>query len=129
MKNNSKDLIEEVLELEEESKAFGFYWENLHQILEQIISECKEVEEAYSHQNYSHCEEEIGDLIHAAISLAFFCGFNPQKSLEVSFEKYKNRFNRVKELVEQDGLQNLTNQPMEVLMRYWKKAKKDLEKV
>lgn len=125
-KASQQDLVTEVLEIEAQSKSFGFYWENISQILEQIISECHEVGEAYVAKNYTHCEEEIGDLIHAAISLAYYCGYDPHQALQVSFDKYKARFEHVKQLAAKDGLKDLKNQPMSVLMGYWKKAKEYL---
>lgn len=37
------------------------------QIIEQVQSECREVQEAWKEGNRAHLQEEIGDLIQAAI--------------------------------------------------------------
>lgn len=126
-KNNAEDLLQAVIQEEERSKNFGFYWDSIDQVFEQIKSECDEIREAYLKKDFDHCKEEVGDLIHAAISLSFFAGFDPKEALEISFEKYKKRLNRVIDLVKEDGLDNLKNQPMETLLNYWKKAKLGLD--
>lgn len=119
----SQDLFKEVMRQETESLAFGFYWENLQQILDQIKDECREVEEAYLHKDKNHLKEELGDLIAASLSLCIFCQMDPKNVLEQSITKYQKRFDALVDLVQKDGLIDLKNQPMSVLLSYWKKAK------
>lgn len=54
------------------AKEFGFYWENFSQLIEQIQSECVEIQEAWDKKDIDHLQEEVGDLIQAAISLSIF---------------------------------------------------------
>lgn len=39
-------IFKKIEEQEKESKDFGFYWENIDQLLEQILSECAEIKDA-----------------------------------------------------------------------------------
>jgi uncharacterized protein YabN with tetrapyrrole methylase and pyrophosphatase domain len=117
------NLFDEASRQEAESLKFGFYWENLEQIIDQVKDECREIMEAYQNNDKTHLEEEIGDLILAALSVSIFCKVDQQQALEKSIKKYQARFDALINFVRNDGLENLKNQPMEILMQYWKKAK------
>ncbi len=123
---HAEDLFRTVVREEEVSKEFGFYWENMEQIFDQIRSECNEIKEASEKGNTAHLQEEIGDLIHATMSLAFFCGCDPYEALKISTHKYQRRLKLVMDLARQDGLENLKNQSVKTLMSYWDKAKAKL---
>lgn len=123
MKNHF-NLFKKIEEQELQAKEFGFYWENINQLLEQIENECQEVKEAAENQDLKHLEEEIGDLLLAAVSLSIFCKVNPSESLAKSVAKFQKRYDALKILAEKDGLTHLHHQPIEVLMNYWKQAKK-----
>lgn len=119
----SSDLFKKIIEQDKESLDFGFYWESMEQLLNQIRSECDEVREAYLKGDKKHLKEEIGDLIHAAITLGSFCNIDPKDVLNESIEKYQKRFDTLVELVKADGLENLKDKSMDVLLAYWVKAK------
>ena len=125
MQDSSNDpcLLKKVEEQEFEAKEFGFYWENFHQLIQQIQNECAEVQEAWGHENRAHLQEEIGDLIQATISLAIFCKFDPHETLLKSIEKFQHRYDAVVQLACSEGHDNLHNQPFDVLMHYWNRAK------
>ena len=104
-----------------EAKKFGFYWENLPQLIDQIQSECSEVQTEWESKNYSLLEEEIGDLIHATVALAVFCKVDPKKTLQKSIQKFQKRYDSLVQLAKQDGY--LQQQPFETLIHYWNQAK------
>lgn len=121
------DLFEKALKQEKLSLDFGFHWENIKQTLDQIRSECDEVQEAWTGGNSNHLQEEIGDIIHATISLAFFCNVDFFEALKRSVDKYQKRFEQLVSLVQSDKLENLKGQPIETLISYWEKAKNTAE--
>lgn len=118
-----QDLLKEVEEQEKVAKEFGFYWENFSQLIEQIQNECKEAEEAWENGDIAHLQEEIGDLIQAAISLAVFCKLDPHETLSNSIKKFQRRYDAVVELARSEGHENLQRQSFETLIDYWKRAK------
>lgn len=122
---NEPCLLKQVEQQEIEAEKFGFYWESFDQLMEQIQSECLEIHEAWHHQELIHLQEEIGDLIQAAISLAIFCKLDPQETLRKSIKKFQLRFNTVVKMAQQDGHDSLHQQPLEVLMDYWNRAKQE----
>lgn len=125
MKNQSaeKNPFKLIEASESKAKAFGFYWENIDQLIEQIQSECLEIQEAWQKQDRGHLQEEVGDLLLAAISLAVFCKIDAEETLHKSLEKFQKRYARLVSLAEQDGHANLKGKSMEVLTNYWNQAK------
>jgi uncharacterized protein YabN with tetrapyrrole methylase and pyrophosphatase domain len=120
------DLLQEIVEQERQAKEFGFYWESVEQLLEQVRSECLEIEEAKLKGDLIHLKEEVGDLMSVAISLCIFLKLDPYNTLKDNIEKFQRRYDKLVSLVQHDGLSNLTNQPLNVLLSYWDKAKKSV---
>lgn len=125
MQNSSNEscLLREVEKQELVAKQFGFYWENFSQLIEQIQNECIEIQEAWNKGDIHHLQEEVGDLIQAAISLAVFCELDPRETLAKSIEKFQRRYDVVVQLARSEGHESLHKQPFETLMDYWKRAK------
>ena len=119
----NENLLKKVEELEFTSKDFGFYWDNLGRIMEQIRSECDEVDEAHAHNDRTHLQEEIGDLIHATLCLPVYFGMDPFETLKNSTIKYEKRLNKLKQFAKEDGHENLEGASFELMMHYWNKAK------
>ena len=125
LKSTTKNSIfSKIADQEKIALEFGFYWNNIQQLLEQIKSECEEVKEAYIKNDITHLKEEVGDLISATISLSIFLDIDPETVLQQYIIKFQKRYNQLVQLVKQDGLTNLKNQPMEVLLAYWDRSKK-----
>lgn len=113
--------------LEEEGEAFGLIWPNAETILEQIESECREIR-ACLQEHSQTLQEEIGDLLHAATSLAWYCGFDSKLTLNISCTKFSKRLAMMKDLAKQQGYENMQGKSFEELMALWDKAKQRLAK-
>lgn len=116
-------LLKRVEEQELEAEKFGFYWENYRQLMDQIQSEAREIQEAWEKGDKTHLQEEVGDLIQAAIGLAVFFRFDPQETLQRSIDKFQDRYDAVVEMAQKEGHATLHHQPYDVLMDYWNRAK------
>ncbi len=117
-------IFDDIEQLEHDAANFGFKWETKEQIMAQIRSECLEIEELFhSEQHRSDLQSEIGDLLHAAFSLCVFCNFDPETTLRKSVDKFEHRFNAVKGLAKEKGLENLNGKSFAELMAYWDQAK------
>ncbi len=121
--SNECCLLKKVEKQEIVAKEFGFYWENFSQLIEQIQNECIEIQEAWDKEDIDHLQEEVGDLIQAAISLAIFCELDPCETLLKSIEKFQRRYDVVVQIARSEGHENLHKQSFETLMDYWKRAK------
>ncbi len=125
---NSKNnvlALNKLIQLEHEARDFGFDWPDAPCIIEQAMSECAEIQEALVlKETPERVQEEIGDLLHTAISLCLFSGFSVEETLQNVVKKFGTRLHAVQELTQQEGLDNLHGQSFEYMMELWKKAKK-----
>ena len=118
--------IAKLVQLEKEAVEFGLKWSNTEQILQQIQSECVEVQEHLQTQseNYSpDLQEEIGDLLHAVYSLCVFCKLDPEQTLENTVSKFELRFKMMKLIAHENGINNVQGLSFNELMVLWDQAK------
>lgn len=127
MEKESKDLFCKVVEIEEQAKQYGFYWQHIEELIAQIRNECNEIHEAHQKNDRRHLQEEIGDVMLASISLAIFCDVDPYDTLKSSIEKFQKRYDKVIQIAKRAGYTNLRNQPMDVLLDFWAKAKQEVK--
>ncbi|WP_133130701.1 MazG nucleotide pyrophosphohydrolase domain-containing protein [Legionella yabuuchiae] len=124
------NLFKKIKNLEAEAQKLGFSWQNPEQILQQIQSEIQEIQ-AHLNQSEPHhrlqLQEEVGDLMHAVISLSLYCGFSPQSTLEQATDKFEKRFNHVKRISNELGFTDLNTCSEEELLHIWKRAKQAIE--
>jgi len=122
------ELLNKIEALEKMADQFGFRWETTTQIMNQIHSECEEINEhlhqAPEQRNQAELQEEIGDLLHAVFSLCVFCKLNPRETLAKTVKKFERRLMAVQAIAQEQGLTNLEGHSFEQLMRIWDEAKK-----
>lgn len=118
--------LHELIHLEQDARSFGFDWPNEQMILEQTISECHEIQDALNQkESPERIQEEIGDLIHAAISLCVFSGFDVEETVATVNIKFSKRMAAIKKLAQNRGLDNLHGQSFDFMMELWNEAKKN----
>ncbi|MDX1900636.1 MAG: MazG nucleotide pyrophosphohydrolase domain-containing protein [Gammaproteobacteria bacterium] len=118
------NLFEKIISLEHEADAFGFRWETTDQIMEQITSECQEIDEhLHVGRDNARLQEEIGDLLHAVFSLCVFCKLDPQTTVEKTTDKFARRLAAVKQIATERGLNTLKGHSFDELMKIWHQAK------
>lgn len=129
------DLLEKAFKLEKQAEDIGFCWENPEQILAQIASECEEIKEhlpiGVQNTNKNHngidLQMEIGDLLHAVLSLCVFCDYDIKETLNISLNKFAARFLFIKKIARDKGIENFNGLPFSKLMEIWDQAKNILE--
>lgn len=118
------NIFKKLVAIENEGIEFGFEWSDPFQVLDQIKSECTEIEENLNDPAKKEAlKEEIGDLIHAACSLCVFCQFDPEETLSIALQKMEKRLKEVKRLAREKGYTHLKGKSFEDLMALWKEAK------
>jgi uncharacterized protein YabN with tetrapyrrole methylase and pyrophosphatase domain len=121
----TRDLHKMIVDIEKDSESFGFKWEHLGQIIEQIKSECDEVAQNLDQKgSLEHLQEEVGDLMHATFSLCVFLHFDPHQTLAKSVKKLVKRLNEVKRLAKEKGCESLDSHSFDARMALWNEAKK-----
>ena len=117
------NIFDKIIASETDAANFGFKWENPQQIKEQILSEVAEIDIHLQDKDQAKLQEEIGDLLHAVMSLTVFCGFDPEQTLTNSMYKFTRRLNAVKRLAAAEGLSSLNGKSFDELMQFWKRVK------
>lgn len=121
------DGLNTLLSLEKEASVFGFEWPNEAIIIEQAVDECKEIKDAIEKkESQERIQEEIGDLLHSAISLCDFAGFDVEETLAKVNVKFGKRLGAVKKLTQESGMSSLKGQSFEYMLELWRKAKKSI---
>lgn len=120
----SENALQKILAIEKDARDFGFDWPNIDMIIDQTISECEEIRDAVNNNEPKHrLHEEIGDLIHTAISLCYFAGFDTEETLLKASKKFTARMDALKVIAKQRGLDNLKGQDINFMLELWKSAK------
>ncbi|HJD62060.1 MAG TPA: nucleotide pyrophosphohydrolase [Rickettsia endosymbiont of Degeeriella rufa] len=116
--------VKDLITLEKDARAYGFDWSDYEMILAQVIDECREIKEAINDgESKERVQEEIGDLLHTAISLCMFLEFDVEETLYKISIKFAKRMEAVKTLTRKHNLPNLQGQSTEFLLKLWKEAK------
>jgi tetrapyrrole methylase family protein/MazG family protein len=105
--------------IQENASQVGFDWKDPEGVYEKIEEELKELKEA---KDPGELEEEFGDLLFSIVNLSRFLNVDPESALRKATRKFVERFKRMEELIEKDGLV-LEELPIEKLDEYWEKAK------
>ena len=123
-KNPDSHALGILLSLEKDAREFGFEWPNEAMIIDQAIDECREIKEAIEKNELrERVQEEIGDLLHSAISLCEFAGFEVEETLTRVNEKFGKRMRVVKKLTHELGPPNLKGKSIDFMMEIWRNAK------
>ncbi len=101
----------------------GFDWDDVSGPLEKVAEELDEVKEAMDGGKPEKIEEEIGDLLFAAVNAARFLDTEPEDALRKATEKFIRRFQAMESLANERSLdiRHLTLEEMDGL---WGEIKK-----
>lgn len=64
----------------------------LTMFLKKIVEEYKELLDEHKQGNIKYIKEELGDLLFSIVNLARFLDINPEEALNLTTEKFVNRF-------------------------------------
>ncbi len=96
----------------------GFDWRDISPAMDKLSEELEEFQAAVRED--SNVEEELGDLLFAAVKVGRFAGVDGETALQKACEKFIRRFRRVEELA--DG--PLSELDVPALEALWEEAKK-----
>ncbi|RIE16926.1 nucleoside triphosphate pyrophosphohydrolase [Candidatus Cryosericum septentrionale] len=116
--------IENALLLQEAARSDGFDFESADQAYGKLLEESRELGEQLN--GPSRYEDalamELGDVLFSALNVARLSGVNPVKALHHSFDKFRDRYCRVRAYATQQQVDISTASPEE-LDRLWQLAK------
>lgn len=96
----------------------GFDWQTSDDVAAKILEEIDEVKEAESLNDKDALEDEIGDLLLAVINYSRFLKIRPDIALRRSTNKFKDRFNQLNKICEDEKIP-ISPDNLDELNRVW----------
>jgi len=113
----------EGFQLTRKASRIGFDWEDASRVFEKMQEETEELKAALEDRDQLRMEEELGDLLFAAVNLSRFLKIDPEIALKKANAKFTRRFRTMEGLARKSGgeFKDLPREQMEAL---WDAAKK-----
>lgn len=108
--------------LQKRAAKVGFDWHQLEGVFDKIDEEITELKEALEADNKKNVQEEFGDLLFTCVNLGRSLGLDSETALRLANTKFENRFRKMEEAVQDDGV-NFGDANIDQLEAYWKKVK------
>lgn len=106
--------------VQKKARKAGFDWDDVSGPLDKLDEELDELKTAVAEG--SNIEEELGDLLFAAVNLARFVKVDCENALNAATEKFIRRFAQVENLAAQRG-SAMESMTLEELDKLWDEAK------
>lgn len=110
------------LQLTRKAARAGFDWHNADGIFEKLREEMAEVRHALAEKDAAKTEEELGDLLFAAVNLARFVQVDPEIALKKANTKFQHRFAKMEKSALEAG-QSFADLPREKMEALWDAVK------
>src|SRR5690242_6098498 len=114
----------EGFQLTRKASRIGFDWENANGVMDKMQEETAELEIAFNDKDQQKLEEEMGDLLFAAVNLARFLHVDPEIALKKANAKFSRRFRAMEARARKSGreFKDLPREEMEALWGATKNA-------
>jgi MazG family protein len=109
--------------LQERAASVGFDWPDADGPLAKVKEETTEVERAITMRDRDALEDELGDLLFAAVNLARKLDVQPGAALERANRKFVHRFRQIEALAAERGV-SMENAGLEALDELWDEVKR-----
>jgi tetrapyrrole methylase family protein / MazG family protein len=113
----------EGFQLTRRAARIGFDWDNVEGVFDKMNEEAGELRQALSAKDAARAEEEMGDLLFAAVNLARFLHIDPEIALKRANAKFSTRFRRMEAIAAESG-RALADVPRAQMEEYWEAAKR-----
>ena len=100
--------------IQKKAAKAGFDWQNVNQAIDKVREELDEIQNA----NENTINEEVGDMLFAAVNVARMLKVEPEHALEKATDKFIVRFERMEQKEK-----NLADLSFDELLSLWKQAK------
>jgi len=110
-------------QLTRKAARIGFDWENVDGIFEKLREETEELQQVLEKRGSKEIEDEVGDILFAAMNLARFLKIDPEIAMKKASGKFARRFREMERVAREEGktLGEVERGRMEGL---WEEAKK-----
>ena len=106
--------------LQKKAADAGFDWPDVQGALDKLDEETAELRQAV--RDGANVEEELGDVLFAAVKVGRFCGVDPETAVNGTCEKFIRRFRAMEEAAAAEG-RSLSDMMLEEMTALWNGAK------
>ncbi len=106
--------------VQKKARKAGFDWPDVQGAMDKLHEEVEELTEAL--REGTNPQEELGDLLFAAVNVARFLSADPEETLHSACDKFAARFRSVEEFAIGEG-RTMETMPLDELDKLWEKAK------
>ncbi|HSR41199.1 MAG TPA: nucleoside triphosphate pyrophosphohydrolase [Longimicrobiales bacterium] len=110
--------------IQERVSGVGFDWSEPEGAWQKVSEELREVREALDEGDGAALEEELGDLLFAAVNLARLAGAHAATALDAANRKFGDRFRRLEDRARERGIR-LGEATLEELDGLWDELKEE----
>ena len=110
--------------IQERVAGVGFDWEDHRGAWDKVAEELQEVREAIEAGEPGAVEEELGDLLFAAVNLTRLTGVHATTALDRANRKFHRRFERLEAMARERGIR-IEEAGLEALDRLWDELKRE----
>ena len=108
--------------MQEKAANVGFDWEKREDVWTKVKEEIAEVEQEMQRGDAVNLEKEFGDLLFSLVNASRLYGINPDNALELTNNKFRNRFNYVEQQTIGQG-RSLRDMSLGEMDALWNEAK------
>ena len=105
----------------------GFDWSDAKEALYKLPEEVSELAEAMEQSDADHIDEELGDVLFAAVNVIRLLKRDPEGLLNASTNKFIARFSAMEKLIAEDS-RTLEGMTLAQMDEYWDRAKAQMQK-
>ena len=106
--------------LQSKASKAGFEWKDVNGALQKLQEETDELQQAVL--TGGDVEDELGDVLFAAVKVGRFSGADPEVALHRTCEKFIRRFRYVEQQLAEQG-KDMSAAPLEEMTKLWNEAK------
>jgi tetrapyrrole methylase family protein/MazG family protein len=110
--------------VQKKAAKVGFDWPDCSGALDKLREESDELRAAITEGDPDHIEEELGDLLFAAVNVARFTKTDPEAALHRACEKFIRRFDSVETQATASG-KKLSDMTLAEMDELWEQAKQE----
>ena len=89
--------LSRALKLQNRAARVGFDWPSTAEVIDKIVEEARELEEARDRLGPEELAEEFGDLLFVLVNLGRHLGLDPEAALRATNSKFTRRFNYIED--------------------------------
>ncbi len=109
--------------LQKRAARVGFDWPDASGAMDKLLEELEEVRQAVEAADREALQDELGDLLFAAVNIARLLGVDAEQALRRGNRNFETRFRAMEKLLQAEGHGNLSILGLERLEDAWERVK------